>query len=64
MKKVLVSVYWDGEYGIEDVCMSLQCVVGIEGVKNRVLPELDEQEIEGLKNSASVLKENLNKIEI
>ncbi|MDX1637198.1 MAG: L-lactate dehydrogenase [Balneolaceae bacterium] len=64
-KSVLpVSVYWEGEYGIRDVCMSLQCVVGIEGVKDRVLPDLDEQEVEGLKNSARVLKNSLDKIEI
>ncbi|MDR8391299.1 L-lactate dehydrogenase [Aliifodinibius sp. S!AR15-10] len=59
-----VSVHWDGEYGIEDVCMSLQCVVGIEGVKNRVLPDLDDAEIEGLRKSAKVLKESLQQIEI
>ncbi|MFH5884570.1 L-lactate dehydrogenase [Halalkalibaculum sp. DA3122] len=59
-----ISVYWDGEYGIEDVCMSLQCVVGNEGVVNRILPELDKKEIEGLRNSGRVLKENLQSIDI
>ncbi len=59
-----VSVYWDGAYGIEDVCMSLQSVVGIEGVKQRVLPDLDQEEVEGLQRSAEVLKKSLNQIDI
>ncbi|MGK7389528.1 MAG: L-lactate dehydrogenase, partial [Candidatus Cyclobacteriaceae bacterium M2_1C_046] len=29
-----VSVYINGEYGINDICMSLPSVMGIEGVKN------------------------------
>lgn len=59
-----VSVYWQGEYRIEDVCMSLPSVVGIEGVQSRVLPELDEEEIEGLRRSAEVLKKSLEKIDL
>lgn len=64
-KSVLpVSVYWQGEYGIEDVCMSLQSVVGIEGVRKKISPELAEQEVEGLRKSAEVLKESLAKISL
>lgn len=59
-----VSVYWQGEYGIEDVCMSLQGVVGIEGVKNRILPELADNEVKGLRKSAGILKESLAQIEL
>lgn len=59
-----LSVYWNGEYDIEDVCMSLQCVLGIEGVKNRVLPDLDQDEIDGLRRSANILKESIEKIDI
>lgn len=59
-----LSVYWSGEYGISDVCMSLQCVIGIEGVKQKILPELDDEEIKGLESSAAVLKESLSKIDI
>ncbi|MDZ7691893.1 MAG: L-lactate dehydrogenase [Balneolaceae bacterium] len=59
-----VSVYWTGEYGIMDVCMSLQSVVGIEGVKQKILPKLNDKEVEGLRYSASVLKESLEKIDI
>lgn len=59
-----LSVYWDGEYDIQDVCMSLQSVVGIEGVQHRVLPDLDQKEIEGLRRSANILQDSLNKIDI
>lgn len=59
-----VSVYWQGEYDIQDVCMSLQSVVGIAGVKHRVLPELADEELKGLQESARILKENIEQIEI
>ena len=59
-----VSVHWDGEYGISDVCMSLQSVIGIEGVKNRVTPDLNDEEIEGLENSANILRESLSGINL
>lgn len=59
-----VSVYWDGEYGISEVCMSLPSVVGIEGVKGGVAPKLSDVEITGLKQSANVLKESLKGINL
>ena len=59
-----VSVHWDGEYGISDVCMSLQSVIGIEGVKDRITPDLNDEEIDGLQNSARILKESLGGIEV
>lgn len=59
-----VSVHWNGEYGISDVCMSLQSVIGIEGVKNRVTPDLNDEEIEGLEQSANILRESLSGINL
>jgi L-lactate dehydrogenase len=58
-----VSVYWNNHYGISDICMSLQSVIGIEGVKNRVTPDLNEDEITGLEQSANILKKSLSGIE-
>lgn len=64
-KSVLpLSAYWEGEYGIEDVCMSLPCVIGLEGVENRLTPDLNTEEVEGLKNSANILKESLTGIDL
>lgn len=59
-----VSVYWDGEYGIQDVCMSLPSVIGLEGVKNLMNPDLNAEEIAGLKNSADILKKSLEGIDL
>lgn len=59
-----VSIVLSGEYGINDVCLSLPCVVGIEGVIDRVLPQLNEEETAKLKSSASILKKSLGGIEL
>jgi len=58
------SIYWDGQYGISDVCMSLQTVLGIEGVKNCITPELNDKEIAGLQKSANVLRSSLEGIKL
>jgi len=53
---VPVSVPLAGEYGIEDVTMSLPCILGREGIAGRVTPSLDEVEVEALRRSAEVLR--------
>ena len=59
-KSVLpVSVRLDGEYGIGNVCLSIPCIVGIEGVEGRVLPGVDARELAGLMHSAEVLRERM-----
>lgn len=59
-----VSVAWQGEYGIENVCMSLPCVVGMDGVRSTVVPRLSGEEIEGLEASARVLKESIKEMNL
>lgn len=59
-----VSVRLDGEYGLGGVCLSIPCIVGIEGVEGRVLPGLDEEELTGLQRSAAVLKERMEGIRV
>ena len=62
-KSVLpVSVRIDGEYGIKNVCLSLPCIVGSRGVESFVLPELSDDETEGLRASARVLQRSLHQI--
>lgn len=39
---VPVTVQWKGEYGIDDVCMSLPSVVSIEGIKHCLEPDLND----------------------
>ncbi len=57
-----VSTMLNGEYGIYDVCMSIPTFIGPGGVKGRVLPNLTDEELERLHNSANVLKKIISGI--
>lgn len=52
-----VSTLLNGEYGINDVCLSLLNVVGHNGAHNKIMLPLNDEEIEALRNSANVLKD-------
>ncbi len=51
-----VSSMMHGEYGIEDVVLSMPAIVGKHGIETRVPIALSEEEIEDLKRSAQTLK--------
>lgn len=51
-----VSTMLHGEYGIDDVCLSLLNIVGKNGASKKVHLPLNELEISQLKNSAESLK--------
>lgn len=51
-----VSTLMNGEYGINDVCLSLLNVVGNKGAHGKILLPLNDEEIAALHNSANVLK--------
>ena len=53
-----------GEYGIDDVCLSLLTVVGRNGVHNKVMLPLNESEIKALQNSAESLKSIIRQTKI
>ena len=53
-----------GEYGIDDVCLSLLNIVGRGKVSGKVLLDLNEKEIAELKASAESLKEIIRNTEI
>ncbi len=57
-----VSTMLHGEYGIDDVCLSIPNLVGPEGVKAKVPVPLTDEEIEKLRNSAKVLKDVISNI--
>ncbi|MBQ3490583.1 MAG: L-lactate dehydrogenase, partial [Clostridia bacterium] len=59
-----VSTMMHGEYGIEDVCLSVLNIVGEKGVSTKVLLPLNDEEIKALQHSANCLKEIINNIEI
>lgn len=54
----------NGAYGINDVCLSIPCVVGLEGVEKHVSPELDDDEKEALHASAQTLRDSRADLEI
>ena len=59
-----VSSLLDGEYGINDVALSLPAIVGKNGVEKIVPISLDENELEALKNSAKKLWETIKSLKI
>ncbi|MDD3238494.1 MAG: L-lactate dehydrogenase [Lachnospira sp.] len=59
-----LSTMLHGEYGIEDVCLSLPTVVGPEGVKSRLEMKLTEEEEEKLRVSAKTLKDIIKTLDI
>ena len=58
-----VSSMMHGEYGIEDVCLSIPFIVGPNGIAGHVLPALTEEEVVKLQHSASVLKNVIKQVE-
>lgn len=54
-----VSTYLEGEYGLNDVCLGIPCVVGQGGVKRIVETELYPEEQAALEQSARTLKDGI-----
>ena len=64
-KSVLsVSSIIHGEYGINNICLSLPAIVGKDGVECHVPIQLNENEINSLQKSGNTLADILNKITI
>jgi L-lactate dehydrogenase len=59
-----VSVFVEDMLDVKDVYLSLPCILNKEGVREIVKPRMDETEKKLFRNSASVLKENLEKLDI
>ena len=59
-----VSTMLNGEYGIDDVCLSLLNVVGNKGAHAKIMLPLNEEETAALHNSAKVLKELIAELNI
>lgn len=59
-----VSSMLHGEYGIDDVCLSIPFIFGPDGVCGNVLPAMTEQELEKLQHSADVLKGVIKQVNI
>ena len=61
-EEIPTSVVLQGEYGINDVAVGVPAVLGKNGIEEIVEYELKEEEIEALKNSASILKGRLREL--
>ncbi len=58
-----VSAYLDGEYGFSELCMSMPCIVGKDGIKRVIEIELSESEEAYLKESADKLSGMIKMLE-
>lgn len=59
-----VSTRLSGEYGLEGLCLSIPCVVGLDGVEAKILPELNNEEFNGLQRSARIIKESIGSLSL
>lgn len=59
-----VSMLLEGEYNINDICLSLPCVLGKTGVERIITARLSENEQTALKTSAQTLRKVLDNINI
>ena len=57
-----ISSMMHGEYGIEDVCVSVLCLVGPNGVQGKLPIKLTDEEVDKLRASANALKDVIAQI--
>lgn len=57
-----VSTMMHGEYGVDDVCLSVLTLVDRKGVRGKILNPLTDEEVVKLQASANKLKEVINQI--
>jgi L-lactate dehydrogenase len=63
-KSVLtVSVFLSGEYGINDVCLSVPCIVSGHGIEKLLVSGLPDNEQKLLETSALMLKNAINQLD-
>ena len=59
-----VSTMMNGEYGLEDVALSVLTVVGQNGVAGKILLPLNDLELSQLRKSADALKDVIKNLTI
>ena len=59
-----VSTMMHGEYGVDDVCLSMLNLVDRNGVRGKILNKMTDEEIERMQASAAKLKEVIAQIQI
>ncbi len=58
-----ISTLMTGQYGVEDICLSLPCVVGVNGVEEILTLSMSEEEKKGFRSSAAKLKTTLESLQ-
>jgi L-lactate dehydrogenase len=59
-----LSVFLDGQYGVQDVCVGIPVQVSSEGYAHIGEIHLNEQEMQQFQQSAQAIKANINQLEI
>ncbi len=59
-----VSTSMHGAYGIKDVVLSMPCIVGADGIEAQVPIVLNDEETKKLQDSAKILRETLDTLEL
>lgn len=59
-----VSSMMEGEYGIDDVCLSVLSIVGKGGIRGKLISPLTDEEIAKLHHSADTLKNVISSLKI
>lgn len=59
-----VSTMMHGEYGVDDVALSVLNIIGKDGVRSKVLMPLTDEETVKLRHSGDTLKEVINNLDI
>ncbi|MDD4689683.1 MAG: L-lactate dehydrogenase [Eubacteriales bacterium] len=59
-----VSTMLNGEYGLEDICLSALSVVGHNGIRSKVILPLNDAEIKALHHSADTLRNIIKSIDL
>ncbi len=57
-----VSTLMTGQYGVQGICLSLPCVLGVDGVEDVLTLNLSPEEEQGFQRSAAKLKETLGSL--
>ena len=57
-KMIPSSAYLEGEYGLNDVCVGVPCIIGKSGIESIVELDLNDAEMAKLKDSAAAVAKN------
>ncbi|MGB0885762.1 MAG: malate dehydrogenase [Chitinophagales bacterium] len=57
-KMIPSSAYLEGEYGLNDVCVGVPCIIGKGGIESIVELDLNDAEMAKLKDSAAAVQKN------